>query len=303
MKILVISGGTSPEREVSLRSGKSVQLALESQGHEVMAYDPAGGSLAAAVAGIDLAFPVLHGVGGEDGTIQQELEETGMPYVGTGVAASRLCFNKAEYKDKLRSAGIPTPSSALVTEADLQQNELIRAPFVLKPFDGGSSIDTFIVRDPAEADFIKMRESFSRHGSMLLEELIEGQEITVGVLGAAGLPVIEIIPPESGEFDYENKYNGASQELCPPQHIAEDTQAKARELAATIHMLCDCADFTRTDMIVRPDGSLMVLETNTIPGLTDQSLFPKAAAAAGYTMPELCEKLVELALSRQTANA
>jgi D-alanine-D-alanine ligase len=304
MQILVIAGDSSPEREVSLRSGDAVQKALASRGYEVRRYDPADNNLQEAAEGIDIAFPVLHGIGGEDGKIQRELESVGLAYVGSNVAASELCFNKADYKQTLIASNLPTPRSAVVSDAaELRDHELTQSPYVLKPYDGGSSIDTFIVRDPAQANFDKITEALGRYDAMLLEELIEGIEITVGVLGNRGLPVIEIIPPESGEFDYENKYNGASQELCPPHHVDRDIQETARALAAQIHLLCGCADYSRTDMIVQKDGSLMVLETNTLPGMTDQSLFPKAAATAGFSMPELCDELVRLALSRQTANA
>ena len=134
---------------------------------------------------------------------------------------------------------------------------------------------------------------------MLLEELVEGIEITVAVVGDQALPVIEIIPPEAGEFDYENKYNGRSQELCPPEHVAEDIQAEARDLALRTHNLTGCRDFSRTDMILTPLGELWILETNTIPGMTDQSLLPKAAAAAGIPMPLLCDRLVQMALARK----
>lgn len=302
--ILVISGGNSPERDVSLRSGQAVRAALESVGHDVAMYDPADGGLRKAAENRDVAFPVLHGVGGEDGQIQEELEQIGITYVGSGIAASRLCFNKATYKELLIAHNLPTPKSALITNlTELTSHELASQPFVLKPFDGGSSIDTFIVRDPSSADSQAMAGALERHGSMLLEELIEGIEITVAVLGDKGLPVIEIIPPESGEFDYENKYNGASQELCPSPHVPETTQQAARELAAQIHALCSCADYSRTDMMVRTDGELTVLETNTLPGMTDQSLFPKAAAAQNISMSALCDHLVQLALSRRTARA
>jgi D-alanine-D-alanine ligase len=304
MHVLVIAGDNSPEREVSLRSGTAVSEALESKGYSVSTYDPKDDNLAAVAQGIDIAFPALHGLGGEDGVIQSKLEAVGLPYVGSGVSASELCFDKAAYKKLLFANNLPTPKYVVITTGDdLQKHELAQTPFVLKPYDGGSSIDTFIVRDVAEADFAAMHDALQRYGSMLLEELINGIEITVGVLGNRGLPVIEIVPPETGEFDYENKYNGATQELCPPQHVDREVQEKARALAAEIHLLCNCADLSRTDMIVKPNGELMVLETNTLPGMTVQSLYPKAAAVAGYSMPELCDELVRLALNRQTATA
>ncbi len=134
---------------------------------------------------------------------------------------------------------------------------------------------------------------------MLIETLIAGQEITVGVLIEQALPVIEIVPPANGEFDYTNKYNGATQELCPPRSIDRDIQQRAQHLALQIHKLTGGRDMSRTDMMVASDGSLHVLETNTVPGLTDQSLFPKAADIAGYDMPHLVRLLVETALKRK----
>jgi D-alanine-D-alanine ligase len=139
----------------------------------------------------------------------------------------------------------------------------------------------------------------SIYHEMLLEELIEGQEITVGVVLDKALPVIEIIPPADGEFDYDNKYNGKTQELCPPEDISNVTQEKAQQIAEKIHLSLGVKDFSRTDIMVRAsDEKLFVLETNTIPGMTDQSLLPKAAAVAGLSMPQLCSELVEAALHR-----
>jgi D-alanine-D-alanine ligase len=305
MHILVLAGGNSNEREVSLRSGESVRQALELKGHQVTMIDPAELDRIKA-SEYDIAFPVLHGRGGEDGIVQTRLEQSGVPYVCSDVSASELCFDKILYKRKLLAHELPTPTFAELLsdrDTDLRDHPLTQKPFVVKPVNGGSSIDTFVVRDPAKANFDAIADTLSGYGRLLLEELVVGQEITVAVLEDQALPVIEIIPPESGEFDYENKYNGATQELCPPLHIAEAIQNQAGELAATIHKLCGCADFSRTDMMINDQGELLVLETNTIPGMTDQSLFPKAATAAGIAMPELCDQLVQTALKRQTANA
>jgi D-alanine-D-alanine ligase len=305
MHILVLAGGNSNEREVSLRSGESVRQALELKGHQVTMIDPAELDRIKA-SEYDIAFPVLHGRGGEDGIVQTRLEQSGVPYVGSDVSASELCFDKILYKRKLLAHELPTPTFAELLsdrDTDLRDHPLTQKPFVVKPVNGGSSIDTFVVRDPAKANFDAIADTLSGYGRLLLEELVVGQEITVAVLEDQALPVIEIIPPESGEFDYENKYNGATQELCPPLHIAEAIQNQAGELAAAIHKLCGCADFSRTDMMINDQGELLVLETNTIPGMTDQSLFPKAATAAGIAMPELCDQLVQTALKRQTANA
>jgi D-alanine-D-alanine ligase len=296
--ILLLAGGTSREREVSLRSGQAVAEALQSQGYHVLVRDPS--VKLHQVSQPDAVFPVLHGQGGEDGTIQEQLENMGVPFVGSDAAASRCCFDKWKYRQLLGAHKLPIAEGALVTATSLWRSALARSPFVLKPFDGGSSIDTHIVRNPQSVDRQAIEDSFTRNPKMLIEGLIEGTEITVGVLGDQALQVIEIIPPSDKEFDYENKYNGQTQELCPPQNVSNAAQTQAQELALQIHQLCGCRDFSRTDMIVTPDGECIVLETNTIPGMTAQSLFPKAAAAAGLAMPELAERLVAMALARKS---
>jgi D-alanine-D-alanine ligase len=298
--VLVIAGSNSPEREVSLRSGASIVAALREAGHKTDICDPAKQQISSDLAKeYDVAFPIVHGLGGEDGSLQEQLEAIGLPYVGSDVTACRLTFDKSEYKRTLAAANLPLAKGALVQSWNIPDHPLFKAPFVLKPYDGGSSVDTFIIRDVATAPWKAMQQAMdNRYGEMLLEELIEGVEITVGVLENQALPVIEIVPPADGEFDYENKYNGATQELCPPIHVDEDTQKRAQELALEIHKLCGCRDLSRTDMIVTPDNRLIVLETNTLPGMTDQSLFPKAAQTAGLTMSLLCDQLVQLALHR-----
>lgn len=300
--VLVIAGSESPEREVSLRSGAAIVTALHASGHQADLFDPATEQLTAErVRDFDVAFPIVHGRGGEDGSLQGQLEALGTPYVGSGVEACRLTFDKSEYKRVLEQAGLPVPRGSLVQGWDIESpdNPLFSAPFVLKPYDGGSSVDTFIVRAVASAPWKAMANGMDRYGEMLLEELIEGVEITVGVLGDTALPVIEIVPPSNGEFDYENKYNGATQELCPPEHVDSAIQKAAQDIALQAHRLTGCRDMSRTDMIVRADGSLVVLETNTLPGMTDQSLFPKAAREAGLDMPALCDKLVHFATARR----
>jgi D-alanine-D-alanine ligase len=298
-RVLLLAGGNSDEREVSLRSGASVKAALIKAGYEVKEFDPAQPLTKTEVEGCDVVFPVLHGAGGEDGTLQAQLDKFGTPYVGTGTAASELCFDKWRYKELLIENGLPTPRGELVNEAGFWESKLIKNPFVLKPYDGGSSVDTLIMRDGRpEPNHATVAELFKKHSELLLEELIEGTEITLPVLGQEALPVIEIIPPPSGEFDYENKYNGKSQELCPPLHVAQDIQAKAQDMAVRIHKLTNCRDFSRTDIMIDTADNLFVLETNTIPGMTDQSLFPKAAQVSGISMEQLVDKLVRLALAR-----
>lgn len=296
MNIVVLAGGTSGEREVSLRSGAAVAKALESKGHVVTMVDPKDGL--DGVGEPDVVFPALHGAGGEDGTVQIELEKRGIPCVGADSVASALCFDKWAYRAKLQEAGLPVAKGEMVNSDSFEGSPLARQPYVLKPVDGGSTIDTFIVRDPETADKQKIHDALNSHGEMLLEELIEGIEITVAVLDTTPLTPVEIIPPEGGEFDYENKYNGKTRELCPPEHLDDEAQTLAKDLALKAHKLTGCQDLSRTDIIVRKDGSQIILETNTLPGMTDQSLYPKAAAASGVPFDELIDRLVTMAKAR-----
>lgn len=298
--IIILSGGTSDERAVSLRSGKAVAKAHKQAGHTVKTIDLADNPKAhlSHLRAADVIFPALHGKGGEDGSLQAFCEAHGLTLVGSDSAASALCFDKARYAALLEDNDIATPKTELVTWGAYTASDLSKAPHVVKPNGGGSSVDTHIVHDVATHDTTPLQEAFDRHQSMLLQPLIDGHEITVAVLGDSSLPVIEIIPPKDQDFDYENKYNGATQELCPPINISETVQKVAQELALRIHKLTGCRDMSRTDMIVVGDTPY-VLETNTIPGLTDQSLFPKAAAAAGLNMVALCDQLVSAALLRK----
>jgi D-alanine-D-alanine ligase len=304
MRILVLAGGDTDERDVSLRSGSSVADALKAGGHQASLFDPTQAELTPALAKeYDVAFPVIHGRGGEDGDLQQQLEDIGLAYVGSDVASSKLCIDKWAYREAMLQADLPMANAAVVSLDDYLNNPLATKPYVLKPVSGGSSIDTFIVRDPASAPHDQIWDAFSRHKQMLLEELIEGIELTIGILGDQSLPVIEIVPPEGAEFDYENKYNGATQELCPPENVSAELQAQAQELALKAHQLAGCRDFSRTDIMIDRSNKLVILETNTIPGMTDQSLFPKMANTAGLPMPQLCDQLAMLAAKRRTATA
>jgi D-alanine-D-alanine ligase len=297
-KIHVLAGGTSAEREVSLRSGASVAAALEKAGYEVALLDPADASIEQ-IAECDAVFPALHGRGGEDGTLQAALEKHQVRYVGTGSEASALCFDKWRYREFIALHGLPLAEGAIVTLQTYRDHPLLASPYVLKPIDGGSSIDTHIVRDPAHTPYEAIDDTFSRHDKLLAERLITGIELTVGILGDEPLPIIEIVPPAGGEFDYENKYNGATQELCPPQHVSEAIQKQAQDLALRAHKLCDCRDLSRTDcMYETSTGKLYILETNTLPGMTRESLFPKMSAESGLSAPELYDRLVQFALKR-----
>lgn len=300
-KILIVCGGDSDEREVSLRSGAAVARALETAGYDVTTCDTSDSD--DMLIGYDVAFPVLHGVGGEDGEIQARLERLGVAYVGTDAISSKLCMDKTAYRQAMVAAGFLMPEGATVTANEYAHHPLRHQPHVLKPVDGGSSVDTIIIREAEGSNDPSGRGVFDRHEHMLLEQLIVGTELTVGVLGQTPLPVIEIIPPQDEEFDYDNKYNGKTQELIPPIHADSATQTEAQTIALAVHTAAGCRDFSRSDFIVTDDGQCYLLETNTIPGMTDQSLFPKMAAAAGFDMPALCDQLVSFALARTTSSS
>ncbi len=296
MHYLVLGGGISPEKEVSLRSAAAVRNALETLGHTVTQLDPEYTPLTELLSvanTTDGAFPILHGIGGEDGAIQAHLEEENIPYFGPSLASCAATYDKADFKRILEQHGIPTPGWNVIDMAQFDSEPLTQKPFVLKPIGGGSSIDTFIIRS-IPFDAAPLIEALGRYDTMLIEAFIEGSEITVGILEDTALPVVEIIPPANQEFDYENKYNGATQELCPPINVSIETQQQAQALALKTHQITGCRHLSRTDMLIDANGNLYVIDTNTIPGLTNQSLYPKAAAAAGLEWTELVKRFTQL---------
>lgn len=296
MRVLVIYGGSSSERDISLLSGVNVGEALRASGHKVSFFDPASGihKLSDSLKGIDVVFPILHGKGGEDGYIQNALELENIAYVGSDSRVSALCFDKWDTVQKAKS--IVFPRSELLSKEKFQKSELIQKPFVVKPRSEGSSVDTFIVKNPREFNNDVLNPIFEKYNDeLLVEEYISGVEITVGVVDKEALPVIEIIPPEGQEFDFTNKYNGATKELCPPINISKQLQKNAQAIAIKLHTTMGCRHFSRTDMIVDLSGQIITLEINTLPGMTNQSLLPLAAKQAGYSLPVLVDKLVTIA--------
>jgi D-alanine-D-alanine ligase len=291
MKVLVIYGGGSSEREASLRSGESVAAALEKAGYIVKLYDPhddtSFSELKNLLWDVDVAFSIIH-----DGAVQTVLEQLKMPFVGSSSSVSAACLNKGQTLEKVRAAGVPTTDSALVTYDQLETSPLRYQSFVLKPAAEGASADTFLVHEPASFEPESVRPAFERYGSLLMESLIEGTEITVPVLGDKALPVIEIIPPE-------DKDNGQTQELCPPQHVSADLQKQAQGLALKVHKLMGCRDLSQTGIMIDGAGKLYFLEINTLPGMTNEDLFPKAAAVLSLQMQQLVDELIKMATSRQ----
>jgi D-alanine-D-alanine ligase len=294
VKVLVLGGGYSPERAVSLRSAKAVADAARAAGFDVLEADPAGGiGLLDGIAKDTIVLPILHGKNGEDGWIQAQLEKRGLPFLGTGSEASKKCFDKWLTRVDLEAAGIPMPKAERVSKNDYHEHEFFRQPHVLKILHGGSSIGTLIVRD-GHASEDEIEEIFAMEKDAVIEQLIEGTEATVPVLDQSALTPLEIRPPAEGEFDYENKYNGLTAELCPPESITHDVQEKIKELAEQVHQVMEARHLSRVDIMLDKNNQPYVLEINTMPGMTNQSLFPKSAAAAGMDMPTLVKKFVDM---------
>lgn len=295
MKVLVLGGGDSPEHDVSVRSAKAVADAARIAGFDILEADPAKGySILDNLPSGTIVLPVLHGLNGEDGVIQKELEERGLPFLGSGSKSSSQCFDKWQTRQVLESANIRMPKAVKVSKETYENQPMSKTPHVLKIINGGSSIGTLIVRDPSALKAEQVDNIFSMQNDAVIEELIEGNEITVPVLDKQALSVIEIIPPKDLEFDYENKYNGATQEIVPPKNISLEIQEKAQELASQVHKIMDCRHLSRTDFMVDATGNIFALEINTMPGLTNQSLFPKAAAVSGMDMPALVTKFIDM---------
>jgi len=303
MRILLIGGGWSNEREVSLTGIRSIRPALEELGHEVEFFDPATAfsALPERAAANDFAFINLHGAPGEDGVVQAVLEQTGCPYQGSNPKGSLLALDKAASKTLYAARGIPTPDWEFVPMPPAPDWRCrLDPPVFLKPHAGGSSLDVVPAKGQGE-----IREGVDRllgQGDyVLIEESISGEEVTCPVLGERPLPPILIRPADdSGFFDYYSKYTPqAAEEICPAP-IPEELTREISDLALRCHRELGLSDYSRTDFLVR-DGRPFALETNTLPGMTTNSLFPQAAAVVGYSFTELIAELIRLGLSRSSS--
>ncbi len=293
--IVVLLGGPSAEREVSLRSGAAVAAALRSLGHSVDEIDPVPGDLRIP-AGTDAVFLALHGTYGEDGTVQSELEELGIPYTGCGVSSSLYAFDKVITKRRCIRAGIPTAPFVVFNDARAPWPDGWTAPVVIKPTRQGSSVGLQFV-DSIDAFQAALAESLRHGGEVVMEQRVLGRETTVGILDGRALPVVEV-RPKSGSYDYSSKYTaGRTEYLCPAPFDAPTT-ARIQEAALGAFHAVGGRDYARVDVMVSAQGGPVVLEVNTLPGMTETSLLPKAAAAAGIGFAELCDRMVSLALSR-----
>jgi D-alanine-D-alanine ligase len=318
LRIAVIMGGPSSEHEVSLHSGREVIKHLDPAQYHVYSvliskagnWKIGGKSYVLADAlkklkrvRVDLAFIVLHGKFGEDGIIQALLEEARIPYTGSGVLSSALAMNKPVAYKLFRAQGLLTPEGEVIEYADRNKSRHVKLPSVIKPANGGSSVGVSIVWKQNELEKA-LKRAFKVSKTILVEEYIEGREVTCGVLedrsGLVSLPPTEIIP-KSGFFDYQAKYEpGATEEITPanfPKRFLKEIQ----NIALTAHKILKCAGMSRTDMIVKSPKSkfqkpkIYVLETNTIPGMTKTSLLPQAAEVAGISFSRMLDMIIDAA--------
>jgi D-alanine-D-alanine ligase len=303
LSIAVLMGGTSAEREVSLNTGAQVASALEVRGHAVERIDTADlGFIDMLRQGrFDVVFICLHGRFGEDGTIQGLLEILGLRYVGSGVLASALAMDKVASKHIFSAAGLLTPRSVTLRSVPADIEPIVSAlgqKTVVKPACEGSSVGMSIVHDASElAEALRL--AFEHDEVVLVEQFVSGAEVTVGVLGDAdlqALPTLEVVPAHEF-YDYESKYvPGMSNHLIPAR-VSEELRAECQRVAIEAHRALGCRGMSRSDTIVTSEGEVYLLELNTIPGMTSTSLLPDSARAAGIEFPELCDRLVRLALA------
>lgn len=305
LRVALLAGGKSGEREVSLAGARGVLAALDPGKYQVTQYDPAMdlARLASDASVLDVAFILLHGPLGEDGSMQGFLDLLGIPYQGSGLLGSALAMDKNLAKILYRQAGLHVADWRMAGPEDVGNPWPLAAelgfPLVVKPVGQGSSLGMSIAFDEhqlAEG----LRRAFVYGSRVMVEKYVRGREVTGGVLGneqLQALPLVEIIPgKEFVFFDYQAKYTpGATREVCPAQLSGEIAES-ARQAAVAAHRALGLRGYSRTDMIISDEGEVVVIETNTIPGMTPTSLLPQAAAAAGIGFPALLDRLIELAL-------
>ncbi|ABI68465.1 D-alanine--D-alanine ligase [Syntrophomonas wolfei] len=307
-KVLVLMGGTSEEREVSLKSGKAVYEGLKDAGYEVEALDFTPETIhRIREYSPDVVFITLHGKNGEDGTVQGYLELLGIPYTGSGVLASAVCMNKVITKKLLSYEGLPTADFQVIKKRgfnrDLFNPDLLMEdfglPLVVKPATQGSSVGTSIVRK--RKNIVPALElALSLDEEILVEKFIAGTELTVTVLGKDNLktlPVIEIVP-KNEYYDYESKYMPGMSDHLIPARISEEERERVEEISCKAYDAVGCRGYGRIDLILDRGGNPYILEINTLPGMTGTSLVPDAARAAGIKFPELLDLFVKMALEK-----
>jgi D-alanine-D-alanine ligase len=305
-RVAVLKGGRSLERQVSLRSGARVEDALERLGHQSVGVD-VGPDLVSRLRAVepDVAFIALHGRDGEDGTVQELLEVLGVPYTSSGVSACMRCADKVVAKHAMRDAGVPTPDFFAFTETAFKElgaadalgaiEQRLAFPIVVKPADQGSALGIRFARSPGDVP-AAIVAAFSYSVKVLLERHVHGRELAVSVLGDEALPVVEAVPREEDFYDFAARYTiGRTAFVCPAE-LGEELSERARALALEVFALLGCRGFARVDLMLEEEtGALHVLEANVVPGLTETSLLPMAADAAGIGFDALVERILALA--------
>lgn len=297
-KIAVLMGGPSAEREVSLATGRGISKALRSLGADVVDVDVRNARFELP-RDVEFAFIALHGTFGEDGQIQQILEERGVAYTGEGVKGSRVAFDKIRSKEKFREHGVRTPEWETIRA---HQRPAMQLPIVVKAPRQGSTVGVCIVKKRDELE-PAIAEAAKYDDELLIEKFVPGRELTIGILGDQALPILEIIP-KGGFYDFTNKYpflnpqaGGAAEHICPAR-IEPEKAKEIQELALRAFRALGLRVYSRVDMILSRTGEPFVLEINTIPGMTEASLLPEAAAAAGISYVDLCRRVIALSRAR-----
>ncbi len=298
--VAVLMGGPGSEREVSLASGRAVLEALLGEGVNAVGVDVTTRDIELPE-GVSLAINVIHGTFGEDGSLQEILEQQGVPYTGAGSKSSRLAFNKVESKKRFVELGVSTPASEIIDCSNEVLMPTMALPYVVKPPREGSSVGVSIVRNESEAREA-MIEAAKYGDEVLVEQFVEGKELTVGVLDGEVFPVVHIVPKD-GFYDISNKYpwmtgDGGTDYFCPAE-LSEELTKKVQDVAIEAHRALGIEVYSRVDVLLTEEGDPYVLEANTIPGMTESSLLPKAAKEAGYSFGELCLKVAEISLQIQ----
>lgn len=298
-KIAVLMGGPGSEREVSLATARGVAKALRSLGAEVVEVDVRDENFQLPD-DVDLAFITIHGTFGEDGQIQRILEGRGIAYTGDDVNASEIAWDKIRTKEKFEEHGVATPAWEVIHAGE---KPTIPVPIVVKPAREGSTVGIMIVKNQNELEHA-IAEASKYDRELLIEKFVSGRELTIGILGDQALPIIEIIP-KGGFYDFNNKYpflnpqaGGGATHVCPA-NVGAETTNEVQQLALRAFRAASLQVYGRVDVILPDEGPATVLEVNTIPGMTEASLLPEAAAAAGITYPDLCARIIALSKARQ----
>lgn len=299
LRVTVLCGGPSAEREISLESGRAVAAALERCGHDVYMSDIGPDDLRALDHPCDVIFPALHGTFGEDGQVQRIMEERGLRFVGADARASALAMNKVATKQLAENAGIETPPYEVWTSNEIANGAVsqMTVPVVVKPVDQGSSVGTAIVREEAALG-AALRAAAACSGRVLVEKFVGGDELTVGIIGTEPLPPI-CIRPKRNFYDYEAKYADDATEYLFDAGYGADVLKRAQELSCKLFTQLGCRHLGRVDWIIDAGLRLWLLEINTLPGFTSHSLVPKAAAHVGVSFEELVDRLVRMAYEEQ----